>query len=341
MSVRFIERSLFDCDISLTNLAVPVCYEGLPDEDSVRVTEVFKETYPLWYNMFKELEDDYFSENGYWCFSTENVNLVSVPYAILDKPFEFNMDVFIHALKKFEKGYFEDNGIGHCIDELRIPVVQYFSTEESWLDFQEKIEKELFNTRVLFTFCIDSNKCPNRFNAMFTEDKVHGNAYWFKGSSPLGIVGNRPVFIDSPTGELKQYTNILEAIYDYVDFNLLSDTIRPKDHSGFIESTKKDLIEYITTKRTNILPSGKKLFDIVSYVVKTGIASRYNQDEKFKEQIEELKRQRVNQIYYCGYEFPRLLGVDLDMSELSYDVSNIEIKCRNLLGNILTEYLYS
>ena len=105
--------------------------------------------------------------------------------------------------------------------------------------FQEKIEKELFNTRVLFTFCIDSNKCPNHFNAVFTEDKVHGNAYWFKGSSPLGIVGNRPVFIDSPTGELKQYNNILEAIYDYVDFNLMSDTVRPKDHSGFIESTKK------------------------------------------------------------------------------------------------------
>lgn len=103
MSVRFIERSLFDCDVSLTNLAVPVCYEGLPDKDSVRITEVFKETYPLWYGMFKELEDDYFSENGYWCFSTENVNLVSIPYAIVDKPFEFNMDVFIHALKKFEK----------------------------------------------------------------------------------------------------------------------------------------------------------------------------------------------------------------------------------------------
>lgn len=321
MSIVIREENLFDYGFPNVAIAIPVNREGITFSDLSLWAESAS---TLWRNQYREDCQHVLKSHSYSIFSVAEhtfVNIVTKDHADDDD----DPELFIQALLDFDYGLFNEGMIGHGIQDLRIAFPLDSDSTLRWEEVEPLLEKALKDTKVNFHFCVASKECPSVSREVILPDR----SYYFKGEHIFGLIGDYPLNAKSPFSEDKHYANALHFIYDYIQFNLMNG----KDYSeeNFIEEIKKDLIEYVKVSGMH-LPTSLHLSQIIYDTLLQAKQIQLDTLPEFKENLLRLKELNVESCYYCGYEFPRLLGINVDLSDI---LQNPNYTGKNILGDLI------
>lgn len=300
MPVRVIEEDMFNDKESV--YCVPVNTQGIAGKG---LALYFKQKSPMWYNQYKEAcKNDEINKRKYHLYSTATETLVSIPTKI--SPYDDScIDLIIEGLKAFEKDYDKTEGF-HWITQLRLPALGCGCGNLKWVDIEDKIIEELKDSEVEFIFCIESKHRPDRCAERFMD-----NHLFFKGDHILGITYRFDLELLSPKGIMKKYPNVMCFIIDWIAHYLDINPEVYKTESQMVSGIKSALIDYFN--RHGFVKDGIDFRRLVIEKMIEGKKTHYYSDTNFKKYLDDLNDADVF-FAYCGYDFPAILGISMDLS---------------------------
>ena len=116
-----------------------------------------------------------------------------------------------------------------------------------------------------------------------------------------------------------------------------------KHFSNLLKKTvsKEWLKEYIKLNGFT-LPNGLTLRQVLVSFIRSETTRRFNEDTAFREELQRVINLFPNQhfsIAYCGYLFPKLTGIHLDLSN-PLKTERVNWKGSNVIGEVLEDLCY-
>ena len=191
-----------------------------------------------------------------------------------------NLDNLIKSLKEIDKTYLAANPASTDSNWIGADTIRLQGLGGDWLAIEKYLTAKLKDTSITIEMVAKSYKRPYLF---YEEVDTRNNIYYFKN----GI-------LDIP--EIEYYKHFS---------NLLKKTV-----------SKEWLKEYIKLNGFT-LPNGLTLRQVLVDFIRSEYDRRFNEDTAFKEELQRVINLFPNQhfsIAYCGYLFPKLTGIHLDLS---------------------------
>lgn len=230
-------------------------------------------------------------EYPFWYKSiTEWINAGSTSYHYLDTQMysrgiisietKGNLDNLIKSLKEIDKTYLAANPASIDSKWIGADTIRLQGLGGDWLPTEKYLTSKLKDTAITIEMVAKSYKRPYLF---YEEVDTRNNIYFFKN----GI-------LDIP--EIEYYKHFS---------NLLKKTV-----------SKEWLKEYIKLNGFT-LPNGLTLRQVLVDFIRKEYERRFQEDTLFREELQRVINLFPNQhfsIAYCGYLFPKLTGIHLDLS---------------------------
>lgn len=343
MTTKVLERRLPFETRHLDVIGIPVNTEGIVNAGLALHAKELSET---WFHSYKKsCENNQLQTEGYHVYSDANVNFVAIPTRISykDKP---DLDLIIRSLLNFNEEMTGkiSQGIGHCIERIYLPALGCGLGELVWDDIEDKLKEVLKDTRVEYIFCIESKRRPNRYSEKIIQTRETRDFY-FKGDSVLGIVGSHSVTLPNHLGQEETYTNglvyILERLIvetwgesDLKEARVIREKQSFKDYLVFMKSRIGLYLEV----KGQLLASGASYRDFITELIHNVYHYKRSHSESYRRELKRIYQLGITQVYYCGYEFPRITGInrDLDSVDMSIEFNNAS---NNEIGKIITNHL--
>lgn len=255
-------------------------------------------------------------EYPFWYKSiTEWINSGSKSYHYLDTQMysrgiisietKGNLDNLIKSLKEIDKTYLEANPASTDSNWIGADTIRLQGLGGDWLPIEKYLTAKLKDTAITIEMVAKSYKRPYLF---YEEVDTRNNLYYFKNGT-----------LDIP--EIEYYKHFS---------NLLKKTV-----------SKEWLKEYIKLHGFT-LPNGLTLRQVLVDFIRSEYDRRFNEDTAFREELQRVINLFPNQhfsIAYCGYLFPKLTGIHLDLSNpLRTERKNW--KGSNVIGEVLEDLAY-
>lgn len=254
-------------------------------------------------------------EYPFWYKSiTEWINSGSISYHYLDTQMysrgiisietKGNLDNLIKSLKEIDKTYLAANPASQDSNWIGADTIRLQGLGGDWLAIEKYLTAKLKDTAITIEMVAKSYKRPYLF---YEEVDTRNNIYFFKN----GI-------LDIP--EIEYYKHFS---------NLLKKTV-----------SKEWLKEYIKLHGFT-LPNGLTLRQVLVDFIRSEYDRRFNEDIAFKEELQRVINLFPNQhfsIAYCGYLFPKLTGIHLDLSN-PLKTERVNWKGSNVIGETLEDLI--
>lgn len=202
------------------------------------------------------------------------------PRAIISIETKGNLDNLIKSLKEIDKTYLAANPASTDSNWIGADTIRLQGLGGDWLPIEKYLSTKLKDTAITIEMVAKSYKRPYLF---YEEVDTRNNIYYFKN----GI-------LDIP--EIEYYKHFS---------NLLKKTV-----------SKEWLKEYIKLNGFT-LPNGLTLRQVLVSFIRSEYDRRFQEDTAFREELQRVINLFPNQhfsIAYCGYLFPKLTGIHLDLS---------------------------
>lgn len=216
-----------------------------------------------------------------------------------------NLDKLIQSLKEIDKTYLAANPASQDSNWIGADTIRLQGLGGDWLPIEKYLTAKLKDTAITIEMVAKSYKRPYLF---YEEVDIRNNIYFFKN----GI-------LDIP--EIEYYKHFS---------NLLKKTV-----------SKEWLKEYIKLNGFT-LPNGLTLRQVLVDFIRSETTRRFNEDTAFKEELQRVINLFPNQhfsIAYCGYLFPKLTGIHLDLSNPN-KTERAHWKGSNVIGETLEDLCY-
>ena len=191
-----------------------------------------------------------------------------------------NLDNLIKSLKEIDKTYLEADPASIDSKWIGVDTIRLQGLGGDWLPIEKYLSNKLKDTAITIEMVAKSYKRPYLF---YEEVDTRNNIYYFKN----GI-------LDIP--EIEYYKHFS---------NLLKKTV-----------SKEWLKEYIKLNGFT-LPNGLTLRQVLVPFIRNEYERRFQEDTAFREELQRVINLFPNQYFsiaYCGYLFPKLTGIHLDLS---------------------------
>nr|DAE00237.1 MAG TPA: hypothetical protein [Myoviridae sp. ctLnO19] len=255
-------------------------------------------------------------EYPFWYKSiTEWINAGSISYHYLDTQMysrgiisietKGNLDNLIKSLKEIDKTYLAANPASTDSNWIGADTIRLQGLGGDWLAIEKYLTAKLKDTAITIEMVAKSYKRPYLF---YEEVDIRNNIYYFKN----GI-------LDIP--EIEYYKHFS---------NLLKKTV-----------SKEWLKEYIKLNGFT-LPNGLTLRQVLVDFIRNEYDRRFNEDTAFREELQRVINLFPNQYFsiaYCGYLFPKLTGIHLDLSNPN-KTERVNWKGSNVIGETLEDLVY-
>ena len=252
-------------------------------------------------------------EYPFWYKSiTEWINAGSISYHYLDTQMysrgiisietKGNLDNLIKSLKEIDKTYLAANPASTDSNWIGADTIRLQGLGGDWLPIEKYLTSKLKDTAITIEMVAKSYKRPYLF---YEEVDTRNNIYYFKN----GI-------LDIP--EIEYYKHFS---------NLLKKTV-----------SKEWLKEYIKLHGFT-LPNGLTLRQVLVDFIRKEYERRFQEDTAFREELQRAITLFPNQhfsIAYCGYLFPKLTGIHLDLSNPN-KTERVHWKGSNVIGETLED----
>lgn len=323
MPVRIVEEDLF-LD-SESAYCVPVNTQGIAGKG---LALYFKQKYPRWYTQYKEAcKSGEINSTKYHLHSTATETIVSLPTKI--SPYDDScIDLILEGLKAFEHDYDKTEGF-HWITRLRLPAVGCGCGNLSWEEIEDTLLEELKDSQVEYVFCIESKHRPNRASERFID-----NYLFFKGDHILGITYRFNLELLSPKGIMKVYSNVLCFVIEWIAHYLGIDVSVFKTEEQMIKDIKSALLDQFSYHGF-INRNGIDFRRVIIEKMVEGKKEHYYRDKEFKNYLDQLNKANVF-FAYCGYDFPAIIGINVDLSHRNIADKDIWAGM-NYLGKLLSK----
>lgn len=202
------------------------------------------------------------------------------PRAIISIETKGNLDNLIKSLKEIDKTYLEADPASIDSKWIGADTIRLQGLGGDWLAIEKYLSNKLKDTAITIEMVAKSYKRPYLF---YEEVDTRNNIYFFKN----GI-------LDIP--EIEYYKHFS---------NLLKKTV-----------SKEWLKEYIKLHGFT-LPNGLTLRQVLVDFIRKEYERRFQEDTAFREELQRVIDLFPNQYFsiaYCGYLFPKLTGIHLDLS---------------------------
>lgn len=323
MPVRIVEEDLF-LD-SESAYCVPVNTQGIAGKG---LALYFKQKYPGWYIQYKEAcKSGEINNTKYHLHSTATETIVSLPTKI--SPYDDScIDLILEGLKAFENDYDKTEGF-HWVTKLRLPAVGCGCGNLSWEEIEDTLLEELKDSQVEYVFCIESKHRPNR-----ASERLIDNYLFFKGDHILGITYRFDLELLSPKGIMKVYPNVLCFMIEWIAHYLGIDISVYKTEEKMIKEIKEALLDQFSYHGF-INRNGIDFRRVIIEKMVEGKKEHYYQDKEFKSYLDRLNEANVF-FAYCGYDFPAIMGINVDLSHRNIADKDIWVGM-NYLGKLLSK----
>ena len=323
MPVRIVEEDLF-LD-SESAYCVPVNTQGIAGKG---LALYFKQKYPRWYIQYKEAcKSGEINSTKYHLHSTATETIVSLPTKI--SPYDDScIDLILEGLKAFEHDYDKTEGF-HWITRLRLPAVGCGCGNLSWEEIEDTLLEELKDSQVEYVVCIESKHRPNRASERFID-----NYLFFKGDHILGITYRFDLELLSPKGIMKVYPNVLCFMTEWIAHYLGIDVSVYKTEEKMINEIKGALLDQFNYHGF-INRNGIDFRRVIIEKMVEGKKEHYYRDKEFKSYLDQLNEANVF-FAYCGYDFPAIIGINVDLSHRNIADKDIWAGM-NYLGKLLSK----
>lgn len=213
-----------------------------------------------------------------------------------------NLDNLIKSLKEIDKTYLEADPASIDSKWIGADTIRLQGLGGDWLAIEKYLSSKLKDTAITIEMVAKSYKRPYLF---YEEVDTRNNIYFFKN----GI-------LDIP--EIEYYKHFS---------NLLKKTV-----------SKEWLKEYIKLNGFT-LPNGLTLRQVLVDFIRKEYERRFKEDTPFREELQRVINLFPNQhfsIAYCGYLFPKLTGIHLDLSSPN-KTERVNWKGSNVTGETLED----
>ena len=216
-----------------------------------------------------------------------------------------NLDNLIKSLKEIDKTYLEANPASTDSNWIGADTIRLQGLGGDWLAIEKYLSNKLKDTAITIEMVAKSYKRPYLF---YEEVDTRNNIYFFKN----GI-------LDIP--EIEYYKHFS---------SLLKKTV-----------SKEWLKEYIKLNGFT-LPNGFTLREVLVSFIQSEYNRRFQEDKPFREELERVINLFPNQYFsiaYCGYLFPKLTGIHLDLSNPN-KTERVHWRGSNVIGETLEDLVY-
>lgn len=323
MPVRIVEEDLFLDKESA--YCVPINTQGIAGKG---LALYFKQKYPRWYIQYKEAcKSGEINSKKYHLHSTATETIVSLPTKI--SPYDDScIDLILEGLKAFEHDYDKTEGF-HWITRLRLPAVGCGCGNLSWEEIEDTLLEELKDSQVEYVFCIESKHRHNR-----ASERLIDNYLFFKGDHILGITYRFNLELLSPKGIMKVYPNVLCFMIEWIAHYLEIDVSVYKTEEKMIKEIKEALLDQFNYHGF-INRNGIDFRRVIIEKMVEGKKEHYYRDKEFKSYLDQLNEANVF-LAYCGYDFPAIIGINVDLSHRNIADKDIWAGM-NYLGKLLSK----
>ena len=227
------------------------------------------------------------------------------PRAIISIETKGNLDNLIKSLKEIDKTYLEADPASQDSNWIGADTIRLQGLGGDWLAIEKYLSAKLSDTAITIEMVAKSYKRPYLF---YEEVDIKNNIYFFKN----GI-------LDIP--EIEYYKHFS---------NLLKKTV-----------SKEWLKEYIKLHGFT-LPNGLTLRQVLVDFIRKEYERRFKEDTPFREELQRVINLFPNQYFsiaYCGYLFPKLTGIHLDLSNPN-KTERTHWRGSNVIGETLEDLTY-
>ena len=215
-----------------------------------------------------------------------------------------NLDNLIKSLNEIDKTYLEADPASIDSNWIGADTIRLQGLGGDWLAIEKYLTAKLKDTAITIEMVAKSYKRPYLF---YEEVDTRNNIYFFKN----GI-------LDIP--EIEYYKHFS---------NLLKKTV-----------SKEWLKEYIKLHGFT-LPNGLTLRQVLVDFIRKEYERRFQEDTPFREELQRVINLFPNQYFsiaYCGYLFPKLTGIHLDLSNPN-KTERAHWKGSNVIGETLEDLI--
>lgn len=216
-----------------------------------------------------------------------------------------NLDNLIKSLKEIDKTYLEANPCSQDSNWIGADTIRLQGLGGDWLAIEKYLSSKLSDTAITIEMVAKSYKRPYLF---YEEVDTRNNIYFFKN----GV-------LDIPEIEYYKHFSLI-----------LKKTV-----------SKEWLKEYIKLHGFT-LPNGLTLRQILVDFIRKEYERRFQADTPFREELQRVINLFPNQhfsIAYCGYLFPKLTGIHLDLSNPN-KTERVHWRGSNVIGETLEDLAY-
>ena len=213
-----------------------------------------------------------------------------------------NLDNLIKTLKEIDKTYLEANPCSQDSNWIGADTIRLQGLGGDWLAIEKYLSSKLSDTAITIEMVAKSYKRPYLF---YEEVDTRNNIYFFKN----GV-------LDIPEIEYYKHFSLV-----------LKRTV-----------SKEWLKEYIKLHGFT-LPNGLTLRQVLVDFIRNEYDRRFKEDTAFREELERVINLFPNQYFsiaYCGYLFPKLTGIHLDLSNPN-KTERVHWKGSNVIGETLED----
>lgn len=224
------------------------------------------------------------------------------PRAIISIETKGNLDNLIKALQEIDKTYLAVDPASTDSNWIGTDTIRLQGLGGDWLAIEKYLSSKLKDTAITIEMVAKSYKRPYLF---YEEVDTRNNIYFFKN----GI-------LDIPEIEYYKHFSLI-----------LKKTV-----------SKEWLKEYIKLHGFT-LPNGLTLRQVLVDFIRKEYERRFQEDTAFREELERVINLFPNQhfsIAYCGYLFPKLTGIHLNLSSPN-KTERAHWKGSNVIGETLED----
>lgn len=224
------------------------------------------------------------------------------PRGIISIETKGNLDNLIKSLKEIDKTYLEADPASIDSNWIGADTIRLQGLGGDWLAIEKYLSTKLKDTVITIEMVAKSYKRPYLF---YEEVDTRNNIYFFKN----GI-------LDIPEIEYYKHFSLI-----------LKKTV-----------SKEWLKEYIKLHGFT-LPNGLTLRQVLVDFIRKEYERRFQEDTAFREELQRVINLFPNQYFsiaYCGYLFPKLTGIHLDLSNPN-KTERAHWKGSNVIGETLED----
>lgn len=216
-----------------------------------------------------------------------------------------NLDNLIKSLKEIDKTYLEADPCSQDSNWIGADTIRLQGLGGDWLAIEKYLSAKLSDTAITIEMVAKSYKRPYLF---YEEVDTRNNIYFFKN----GV-------LDIPEIEYYKHFSLI-----------LKKTV-----------SKEWLKEYIKLHGFT-LPNGLTLRQVLVNFIRKEYERRFQEDTAFREELQRVINLFPNQYFsiaYCGYLFPKLTGIHLDLSNPN-KTERAHWRGSNVIGETLEDLAY-